>query len=102
MRWLLLSAFYSTCTSPAALGWQRHDGERLSTPTTPEPTREMKLPSNCANRQCHAEGGPRELVLTQNEVKGKDGVVGVRVFGDALIYPRHHAFVSTVMSPTNR
>jgi hypothetical protein len=37
---------------------------------------------------------PREPVLTLNEVKGKGGVVSVRVFGNALIYPRLNAFVS--------
>ncbi len=33
-------------------GLQRHDAKRYSTPTTPEPTREMKTTSNCANQQC--------------------------------------------------
>ena len=47
---------------------------------TPDAPPEMKVPSNCANHLCHAEGEPREPVLTLNEVKGKDGVVGVRVF----------------------
>jgi len=31
----------------------------------------------------NAEGEPREPVLTLNEVKGKDGVAGVRVFPGA-------------------
>jgi len=29
---------------------QERDVERCSTPTTPEATREMKIPSNCANQ----------------------------------------------------
>jgi hypothetical protein len=33
-------------------GLQRHDAKRYSTPTTPEATREMKPPSNCANHLC--------------------------------------------------
>ena len=61
-----------------------HDAKRRSTPTIlrlrldrlPEATREMKTTSNCANRRCHAEGEPRELVLSE----AKDGVAGVCVF----------------------
>ncbi len=43
---------------------------------TPEAGREIKTPSNCANRRCHAKGEPQEPVLSE----AKDHVVGVRVF----------------------
>jgi len=43
----------------------------------------MKSPSNYANQQCHAEGEPRKPVLTLNEVKGKDRVVGGQAFSAA-------------------
>ena len=46
----------------------------------------MKTPSNYANQQCHAEGEPREPVLILNEVKGKDGVVGVHLFGGVQLF----------------
>jgi hypothetical protein len=65
--------------------WKRDGRERFSTPTTPEVPHEMKSPSNCANQQCHAGGEPREPLLTLNEVKGKDGVVDVRVFADVRL-----------------
>jgi hypothetical protein len=60
--------------------WKRH-----GTPTTPDAPREMKTTSNCANHLRHAEGEPQEFILTLNEVKGKNGVVGLRVFADAHI-----------------
>jgi len=61
---------------------KRHGGKRPSTPTTSEPTREMKPPSNCANHLRHTEGEPREPILTLNTMKGKDGVVSGQVFAD--------------------
>jgi hypothetical protein len=62
--------------------FKQNVSKRYSTPATPEAAREIKPPSNYAKRQCHAEGEPRESVLTLNAVKRKDRVIGVRVFPD--------------------
>jgi hypothetical protein len=63
-----------------------HAAKRRSTPPHPKALPEMATTSNCANRRCHAEGEPPEPVLTLTlsaaKGKGKDGVVGVRVFPD--------------------
>ena len=62
-----------TTRTDAQLVIKQNVWKRLSTPTTPEAAREMKTTSNYAKK-------PWGPVLTLNEVKGKDGVVGVRVF----------------------
>jgi hypothetical protein len=69
-----------TTRTDAQLVIKRNVWKRLSAPTAPDAPHEMKPTSNCANHLCHGGGEPREPVLPLNAVKGKDDVVGVRLF----------------------
>jgi hypothetical protein len=73
------SAFESNLRLTCDARVERRDVKLFSTPTTPEAAREMKTTSNYAKKL-------RKPVLTLNEVKGKDGVVGVRVFPDVQVH----------------
>jgi hypothetical protein len=63
------------------LGLLWHDGKPQHA-DTPKVACKMKPTSNYANHLCQKAAEP---VLTLSEVKGKDGMVGVRVFPDARL-----------------